>query len=226
MDQHQCYSRSALFSDVSGHEIDVLAKTSRRSRIAKGDAVFMQGDPASSIFILHEGIIKISRVNTDGRKLTIDLIEPGQFFGELCLAGEKERRSFAEAMVDSSFCELGKNDLKEFMHKKPDFALKLIKHIGDRRLAMENLLEDMAFMDVAARVVALLLKYAVKSIVKIPLTHQEIADLTGSTRVSVSRCIAKLRKDGLIETAGERIRVIDNMTDHVADHVRLSASYS
>ena len=224
MDQHQCYFKSALFSDVSGQEIDLLAKASRRLKIVKGDTVFMQGDPASSIFILHEGTIKISRVNTDGRKLTIDLIEPGQFFGELCLAGEKERRSFAEAMADSSFCELDKDHLKEFMHKRPDFALKLIKHMGNRRLAMENLLENMAFMDVATRVVALLMKYAVKSIVKVPLTHQEIADLTGSTRVSVSRCIAKLRNDGLIETAGERIRLADKLA--LADHMEYSASYS
>lgn len=209
MDQQQCVLRSTLFSDVSGQEIERLAKAARRLKLAKGDAAFMQGDPASSLYILHEGIIKISRINTDGRKLTIDLIEPGQFFGELCLAGEKERRSYAEAMVDSSYCELDKNHFTEFMHKRPDFSLKLIKHIGNRRLAMENLLEDMAFMDVSARVVALLLKYAVKSIVKIPLTHQEIADLTGSTRVSVSRCIAKLRNDGSIETAGERIRLTD-----------------
>lgn len=220
--EQQCFLGSELFSEVSGAEIDLLAKSSRRLNIVKGDTVFMQGDRASSIFILHEGTIKISRVNLDGRKLTIDLIEPGHFFGELCLAGEKERRSFAEAMVDSLCCELDKGHLTEFMNKRPDFALKLIKHMGNRRLAMENLLEDMAFMDVASRVLALLIKYSVKKIVKIPLTHQEIADLTGSTRVSVSRCMAQLRKDGFIETAGERIRLVNDTA--LADHALYAAS--
>ena len=181
----------------------------------------MQGDPSKALYVLHKGIIKISRVNTDGRKLTIDLIEPGQFFGELCLAGEKERRSFAEAMTDAAYCEIDKDHFERFMQKRPDLALTLIKIIGDRRLAMENLLEDMAFMEIPARVIALLLKYADKNIVKIPLTHQEIADLTGSTRVSVSRCIAKLRKDGLVETTGERIKLIHEQT--LAGQIKCSA---
>ncbi len=224
MDQRQCFLRSPLFVDISERDLELLIKTSHRATLAKGEAAFMQGDPATSVFILSEGIIKISRVNTDGRKLTIDLIESGHLFGELCLTGEKERRSFAEAMVDSVYCVLDKNSLETFMHKKPDFALKLIQHIGNRRLVIENLLENMAFMDVAARVMALLMKYAVKSIVKVPFTHQEIADLTGSTRVSVSRCITKLRKDGVIETAGERIRVVKNVAP--INHRQYTASFT
>lgn len=203
----QCLQSAALFSDISKQEIEDLSKGSKQVNIKRGDAVFMQGDPSEALYLLQEGIIKISRVNTDGRKLTIDLIEAGQFFGELCLADEKERRSYAEAMVDSSYYELDKNFFETFLYRNPDFALKLIKLIGDRRLAMENLLEDMAFMEIPARIVALLVKYAENNIVKIPLTHQEMADLTGSTRVSVSRCLAKLRHEGCLETTGERIKL-------------------
>jgi CRP-like cAMP-binding protein len=205
----RCLQSAALFTDLPKKEVESLSQFSRNQKIGRGDAVFMQDDPSNTIFILQQGIIKISRVNTDGRKLSIDLIEPGQFFGELCLAGEKERRSFAEAMIDSVCCEIDKDHFESFMQKRPGFALTLIKLIGDRRLLMENLLQHMAFMEISARVIALLLKYADNNTVKIPLTHQEIADLTGSTRVSVSRCIAKLRKDGLIQTAGERIKLID-----------------
>ncbi len=223
MFKEQCLHGATLFSDLSKQEIESLSQFSRHLKIAKGDAVFMQGDPSDAIYILQQGIIKISRVNTDGRKLTIDLIEPGQFFGELCLAGEKERRSFAEAMMDSVCCEIDKVHFEGFMQKRPDFALTLIKLIGDRRLAMENLLQDMAFMEIPARVIALLLKYADNKIVKIPLTHQEIADLTGSTRVSVSRCFSKLRKDGLIQTTSEQIKLIDEVK--LLDQIKYSAGY-
>ena len=183
----------------------------------------MQGDPSQAVYYLKEGIIKISRINQDGRKLTIDLVESGDFFGELCLAGEKERRTIAEAMVDASCCEIDKEHIERYMQKRPEFALMLIKMIGDRRLAMENLLEDMAFMEIPARIAALFLKYAAEDFVKIPLTHQEIADLTGSTRVSVSRCVAKMRKDGLIDTIGNRIRLIDN--DMLHSHAQYSSSF-
>jgi len=208
MSSNQCLHGSTLFSDLSKQEIENLSQYSKQLKIARSEAVFMQGDPSHAIYVLQKGIIKISRVNTDGRKLTIDLVEPGHFFGELCLAGEKERRSFAEALIDADCCEIKKKHFEDLMQKRPDFALSLLKVIGDRRLAIENLLEDMAFMETPARILALLLKYADDNIVKIPLTHQEIADLTGSTRVSVSRCIAKLRTDGQIETTGERIKLI------------------
>jgi len=210
MDKHHCYKDINLFFTTVDKEFADLTKASRIFSVQKGETVFMQGDPSDSIYFLKEGIIKISRINPDGRKLTIDLIRPGEFFGELCLAGERERRTIAEAMADSLCCEIDREYTEDHMKKRPDVALKLIKIIGDRRLAMENLLEDMAFMDISTRVISLLLKYAEDNIVNIPLTHQEIADLTGSTRVSVSRSIAKLRNQGLIETSKERIKLLDN----------------
>lgn len=224
MNKDSCLQDSHLLSDMLAQDIERLAQAARSLKIPKGETVFMQGDPSRAIYFLKEGIIKVSRINPDGRKLTIDLIEPGEFFGELCLAGEKERRTIAEAMVTAFCCEIGKEHIEGYMQKKPDFALKLIKVIGDRRLAMENLLEDMAFMDISARVAALFLKYAENNIVKIPLTHQEIADLTGSTRVSVSRCVSKLRSEGLIETDGERIRLVDS--DMLESHAQYSSSFA
>ena len=210
MNDNHCFKDVKLFSTMTEQEVARLARASRLFIVQKGEMAFMQGDPSDSIYFLKEGIIKISRINADGRKLTIDLIRPGEFFGELCLAGERERRTIAEAMTNSFCCEFDRDFIEDYMKRRPDIALALIKIIGDRRLAMENLLEDMAFMDISTRVISLLLKYAEKNIVNIPLTHQEIADLTGSTRVSVSRSIAKLRKQGMIETSGDRIKLVSN----------------
>lgn len=223
MNNNRCLQGARLFSDMIEQDIETISNSSKFLTFVKGESIFMQGDSSHAVYYLKEGIIKISRINPDGRKLTIDLVESGDFFGELCLAGERERRTIAEAMVDASCCEIDKEHIEGYMQKRPEFALKLIKMIGDRRLAMENLLEDMAFMEIPARIAALFLKYADENFVKIPLTHQEIADLTGSTRVSVSRCVAKMRKDGLIDTIGNRIRLIDN--DMLHSHAQYSSSF-
>ncbi len=74
-------------------------------------------------------------------------------------------------MIDSVCCEIENSRFELIMQKRPEFALVFIKIIGDRRLAMENLLEDMAFMEIPDRVLALLSKYADEHVVKIPLTH-------------------------------------------------------
>ncbi len=208
MENNWFLKHSKLFEDIDKKEKEYLSKASIKFSVNKYNTVFFQGDTSNSIYFLESGRIKISRLSADGRKLTIDIIEPGDFFGELSLAGEKERRATAEAVVDSSGYKIGIKAFEVFLSKRPDIAIKLLKMIGDRKLIMENLLEDMIFMDVPLRIVSLLLKYSNNSVVKIHLTHQEIADMTGTTRVSVSRSIAKMRGKGLIETKGGLIKLL------------------
>ncbi|KJR43890.1 transcriptional regulator, Crp/Fnr family [Candidatus Magnetoovum chiemensis] len=201
-----------LFKTVDSADLKYLKSVSKPFKYSKNEVVFLQGDRSNSIFFLNIGRVKISKINLDGRKLTFDIIEPGEFFGELSMSKELERRTIAEAVVESSGYEMRSSDFEVFLQKRPDIAIRLIQMIGDKRLALEKLLEDMIFMDVQSRVVSLFLRYSDIDTLKIPLTHQEIADMTGATRVSVSRTIAKLRKDGLIETQGERIKLINKQT--------------
>jgi CRP/FNR family transcriptional regulator len=197
-----------IFAGLSEKEITLLKNASKPFTIKKEQTLFMQGDPAKALYYLKEGRIKLSRLAPDGRKLTLDLVEPKDFFGELCLSSETTRSSIAEAVKDSTGSVIEREAFLLFMSTRPDVALNFLKMIINKRIAMENLFEDMIFMDVTTRVAALILKYSEKSTVKIHLTHQEIADMTGTTRVSVSRAIIKLRNDGLIETTGVRIHIL------------------
>ncbi|MBF0473096.1 MAG: Crp/Fnr family transcriptional regulator [Nitrospirae bacterium] len=210
-----------IFTNLTEKEITLLKKASSPFKINKDKTLFMQGDPAKTLYYLKEGRIKLSRLAPDGRKLTLDLVEPKEFFGELCLSSETTRSSIAEATMDSSGSIIDRDAFLLFMGTRPDVALNFLKMTINKRIEMEKLFEDMIFMDVTTRVAALILKYSEKTTVKIHLTHQEIADMTGTTRVSVSRAITKLRNDGLIETTGVRIHIlqkerlkqmIDNLT--------------
>ncbi|MBF0590449.1 MAG: Crp/Fnr family transcriptional regulator [Nitrospirae bacterium] len=200
---------NSLFCDITEAELQYVDTYARGFSYNKDETVFIQGDASHGIYFIDSGRIKISKLYHDGRKLTLDVIEPGEFFGEMSLAGEKERSTTAEATERSTGFEIDKRIFEGFLRKRPDIAIKLIQMIGDKRLSMENLLEDMAFMDVQGRIASLLLKYSENGIVKIPLTHQEIADMTGTSRVSVTRSIIKLRDKGLIQTTGDRIKLND-----------------
>jgi CRP/FNR family transcriptional regulator len=192
---------------LSGEELEYLEGCRRAFRRGRGESVFMQGDVSDAVYFLCEGRVKVSKISPDGRKLTLDVIGPGEFFGELAISGEKERGTMAEAVTDARGYSIGKNALEKFFHRRPDIAIKMIQLMGNKRLSAETFLEEMIFMDVEARISALFLKYSENGVVKIPLTHQEIADMTGATRVSVSRSIARLRGRGAIETTGDRIKV-------------------
>ncbi len=203
------FKKHTMFFDITDHEADYLSKKSIPFRIRKESTIFMQGDPSDSIFFLERGMVRISRINIEGKKLTLDLIEPGGVFGENSLTGERERSSSADTVDESEGYKMRRFDFENYLKKRPDIALSLLKLIGDRRLSMENLLEDMLFMDVPSRIISLLIKYSEKGIVKLPLTHQEIADMCGTTRVSVSRSISRFRLDGLIETKEAKIKLLD-----------------
>jgi CRP/FNR family transcriptional regulator len=197
-----------IFSSLTEKDIGLLKNASKPLAIKKENTLFMQGDTAKSLYYLKEGRIKLSRLAPDGRKLTLDLVEPKEFFGELCLSTETKRTTIAEAVKDTTVSVIDRDAFLLFMSTRPDVAVKFLQMIVNKRIVMENLFEDMIFMDVTTRVAALILRYSEKSTVKIHLTHQEIADMTGTTRVSVSRAITKLRNDGLIETSGVRIQIL------------------
>ena len=195
-----------------GIELDsgFIRDNSRPFKHPKDKTIFMQGEPSHSVFFLSKGLVRVSKINYDGRKFTLDIISPDDFFGEFSLCGEKERRLSAETVEDSSGFEMDAAVLEGYLKKRPDVAIKMLQIIGDKRLEMETMLERMVFMDVKERVVSLLLRYSDNNgVMKIPFTHQEMADMTGATRVSVSRAIIELRKKNLIETNGERIRLSD-----------------
>jgi CRP/FNR family transcriptional regulator len=196
-----------LFSGLPEAEMHYLDGHRRVFRYDRGETIFMQGDASDTVYFLCEGRIKVSKISPDGRKLTLDVIGPGEFFGELAISGEKERGTTAEAVTDARGYKIGKVALEGFLHRRPDIAIKMIQLMGNRRLSAETFLEEMIFMDVEARISTLLLKHSENGVVKIPLTHQEIADMTGATRVSVSRAIVRLRNGGKIETTGDRIRI-------------------
>ncbi|MBF0515625.1 MAG: Crp/Fnr family transcriptional regulator [Nitrospirae bacterium] len=194
-----------LFSEIGRTEAESLCARRRLFKHRKDEILFMHGDASDSLYFLGHGLVRLSKLSYDGRKFTLDVVSPGGFFGELCLAGETERRSIAEAMEDVAGFEIKKTVFEAYLVKRPEVAIKLIKIIGDKRIEMENILEDMIFMDVESRVVSLLLKYSDHGTVKLPLTHQEIADMTGTTRVSASRTMVALRNRGLIDTQGHKI---------------------
>ncbi|QWR76105.1 Crp/Fnr family transcriptional regulator [Candidatus Magnetomonas plexicatena] len=196
-----------LFSSVISGELISLRKQSKPFNLKKEQTLYMQGLESKSLFFLESGYVKLSKINHDGRVFILDVVEPGEFFGELTLAAEKERSTGADAMEDCSGIEIRKEIFEAFLKSRPDLAIKLIQMIGDKRLSMESMLQNMIFMDIETRIASLLLKYADGDMLKIALTHQEIADMTGATRVSVSRTIIKFRNTGLIETTGERIKL-------------------
>ena len=91
--------------------------------VRKKGLIYSAGDKAGTVYILKEGRIRIMRYSVDGREFTVDILEPGDIFGELTMAGEEERDTDAVAMEDSFICAIKRSDFEDFIGKMPNLSL-------------------------------------------------------------------------------------------------------
>lgn len=206
-----------IFEEFDPEEMEALANITHMGRASAGQPLFLPDDPSDKVFLLKEGRVKISKVSEEGKELTLAILEQGEIFGELALIDEGPRETIAEALVDTFICVIGRQDFEKLLEKKPNVALKVTKLIGLRRRAIEAKVEDLVFRDVSSRLAKLLLEladtYGTKvsngTRIDVKLTHQEIANLIGSTRETTTATLNELRRRGFIEMEKRRLIVVD-----------------
>jgi len=171
-----------------------------------GEIIYFPGDPSDTVYTQHRGRVRLSYVDDSGKRLTFGLIEPGQVFGETALAGEHTRRWTAEALCDSELCHIHRDDFLRFAQNNPKLALTVTRWVGERLVEIENKLEDLLFKEVPARLSRTLLRLAEQygeregESVRIgfKITHEELAQLIGSTRETTSLALGELERAGVL----------------------------
>jgi len=207
-----------MFSHLRNEEMQhVIEKTSAMKEIKKGEVLYLQGSSDRNIYILKKGAVKINKVTPEGRVLTLDLLKGGTILGELGAIEETERDETAEVIEDGLLCIMSKASFDEMLKIVPGLSIRLNKIIGLRRRKIENKLLDLLYSTVEERIaktlISLLDDFGIPDgesyILKIKLTHQDIADLIASTRETTTATINKLIKEGLIAYEGKYIRIVD-----------------
>ena len=203
-------STNKILFDLPDKDKDEMASMMKERNIKRKGFVYNEGDRADTLYILKEGRIKITHLTEDGRELTIDIIEPGDIFGELTLAGEEERETSAEALADSFICTISRKNFEAFLSMRPNLSLTITKWMGLRLRRIENRFENLIFQDVRTRLTTLLKDLAEKygedveggRKIAIKLSHQELANLIGATRETVTLELNNMKRRGDIVMEG------------------------
>lgn len=206
-----------LFSGLSADEMAWLDKATRMITLKRNQPVYLPEDPSDSVFFIKAGQVRICRVLEDGRQLTLALLGPGEMFGELEVIEESPRDTSAEAVEDTFVCALPRPEFESLLTRRPDLARRLTKLIGFRLKRIESRIEDLIFRDVPVRLARLLLQLSNDLgvadsrgvLIRVKLTHQELANLIGSTRETVTTMLGDFKRSGLIAFAERRIIVCD-----------------
>ena len=206
-----------LFKGMSKEEMMALARMVQEKSFRKKEVIYLAGEPGNHVYLLKKGIVKISKISGDGRELTLAFLKPGEIFGELEAVGETSRDTQAEAHSDLLICVLRRDDLMRMVEMKPWLGIQLSKLIGFRRRVIENRLENLIFRTIPARLASLLLELNREfgepagnaTRINLPLTHQDLANLIGSARPTVTDVFNEFKAKGIVDVSGKTITVKD-----------------
>jgi len=207
--------------DVTGifcpKKLDSHQSSLSHKNFKKGDYIYMPEQSSDKVFFLNEGRVKIGTYGENGKEITKAILNKGEVFGELSMIGEDKRRDFAYAMEDSQACVLTTDEMKTMMKDHNGLSLFFMKIMGSRVLEMEQRLESLVFKDSRSRIVEYLVDLVKKSgqrvgyewVVRKFITHQEIANLTATSRQTVTTVLNELRTDNLLTFNRKRLLVRD-----------------
>ncbi len=206
-----------ILSDLHGDALGRLAEKVEMKEIRRRQVIYLPGDPGGAVFFVNGGRVKISKVTRDGKELTLAYRGPGEVFGETCLIDGGPREEMAEAMENALVTEVERSEFERLLQAQALLGLRLSKILAQRRREVENKIENLVFKDVNAKLAELLLRLGTEygvddsrgTLVALKITHQEMANLIGSTRETVSLTLAQFKRKGLISTDGRKVILAD-----------------
>lgn len=206
-----------LFDGLSQTEMREMERITRMEEVKKRQPLYLPGDPSSSVYLLKQGRVKIANTDPGGKEVTFDILEPGEVFGELDVLDDAPRTTSAEALDDTLICVIQREDFNRYLAMHPNMTVRLTKLIGLRLKKIQSRVEDLVFRDVPARLAHLLLELRKSDGVaegfgtrlRAKLTHQEMANLIGCSRETVSTTLGQFRDEGFIRIDGRTITIVN-----------------
>jgi CRP-like cAMP-binding protein len=192
--------------------LDALATVAIIRSYPAGEAIFWEGEPCFGLFIIAEGIVKISRHSVEGREHILHLLHRGETFNDVAALDGGPNPATATAHTTATLYAIPRPDLRRITGQHPELAWVLIESMARRARYLVTMVEDLAMRSVKGRLARLLLEQAeANTSDALPrlLTQEEMASRLGTVREMVGRSLRSLAADGIIEFDRHRIVVLD-----------------
>jgi CRP/FNR family transcriptional regulator, cyclic AMP receptor protein len=189
-------------------EIGAVAAT---RAFARNAIIVSEGDETDSLYVLLSGRVKVFLSDAQGKEVTLNLLGPGEYFGEVTLDGGP--RSASVMALEDTRCVVAKrSELLALVERHPEFALHMVRKLARRVRALTENVKSLALMDVYGRVARLLLELAEERdgrlVVSEPLTHRDIASRVGASREMISRIFSDLNDGGYVRKEDGRLVIV------------------
>jgi len=203
----------SLFKKLEEKALNVLGDTLSQKMYPKNSVIFEQGDPGEAMYLILYGRVKVVLYSESGREVILSYLKDDDFFGEMAIVAKQSRSATVITLEDTSLLRLSREDFAAQVHKCPDIALGLLEVLAARLKEADEKIGDLALIDVYGRVARYLLRLGQEQgkpmeggvLVEARPTHQEIANVVGTARETVSRAISEFIKSGKIRIEGKTL---------------------
>jgi CRP-like cAMP-binding protein len=190
-------------------ELDDILKLASERRVRRGQTIFQRGDNGSSLMAVLRGRVRISSLSGDGKEITLNVISPGEIFGEFALLDGKPRSGDAAAIEDTLLLVVERRHFMPFLAKNQDLTFRLLAVLCDRLRRTSMALEELALFDLPARLARVLLKLAADygrpgtggTRIEMKLSQRDLSNLVASSRESVNKQLRAWRETGVVDMA-------------------------
>lgn len=217
-DIQEIVRQSNLFKDVEPDILTQVMDASLPRSVEEDGYFFMQGDPATHAYVLVKGRVKMIQITPNGQQITMRIMTPGQTYGGIALLNPQAGYpATAQAVEDSTALAWDTARLRELVEKDPSISLNVMGlmhgYISELQERQKALVTDR----VEQRIARILLKLAAQSgrkidegvLIDLPITRQDIAEMSGTTLFTVSRTLNEWERGGLLEIGRERVVIRD-----------------
>jgi len=204
-----------LFSRVTDADLEDIASHLIERRFPKNTTVVEEGLPGDYMYVIRQGRVKVAKASEDGREKIMQFMEAGDFFGEMALLSNDPRSASVKTLEPSVLLALSRRDFIEQLRQSPDLALAVIGELTDRLRETNEQASSMSFQGVKDRTRGLFERIARNDPARAgrrvtpSMTHQQIADMIGTSRETVTRAIKQLKDDGWLGQEGKRYLIPD-----------------
>ena len=201
-----------LFTDVAEGDLEQIASHLIERKYPKATTIVEEGLPGDYMYIVREGRVKVTKLSEDGREKILDMLDEGAFVGDMALLDRAPRSASVKTLTPVTVLALSRSDFLGLLSKSPDLALAVIQELTRRLRTVNDQASALSFQRVKDRTKGLLERLAKDEApegrLRTPaLTHQQIADMIGTSRETVTRVVKDLKGEGWLQQEGKRYLV-------------------
>ena len=204
--QRQLLRRSPLFTRLADAEIDAILAHATVARHAENEQIFAKGDPGNSMMAVLKGRVMISTPSPDGRQVVLTVMREGDVFGEIALLDGGERTADASAMTDCELLIVPRRSFLSLLERRPELGIDLLVVLCERLRRTNEQVEDLAFLDLEARIAKVLVRLAEENAAAgspgkpgaVKISQRALGELVGGSRESVNKHLQDWKRSGLI----------------------------